>query len=146
MSRTKDSGDGVVQGLAVATGLVGVISLIGGVIAWLLARSQISDEKIVVPEGPYAGSGRQIKGPLSAYAEAEAIKQIALEATGGRSYGEIDSEDPVAPMAKDASLLRASIFTSVLAFGVAAYQMAYGAVLVAIAFALRRMSARTPVR
>jgi len=39
-----------------------------------------------------------------------------------------------------ASLLRASLYTSILAFGLAAAQMALGGALVAVGAALRRLS------
>ena len=51
---------------------------------------------------------------------AETIKLNALAATAGRTYGELGPEDPAAETARQASLIRSSLYTSVLAFGVAA--------------------------
>jgi hypothetical protein len=123
------------------SGLMGVLS---GAVAWIVIRAQIKDEHIVVPGGDRMMAGRSVTGPLTAYAQAEAIKEIALGATGGKTYGELDEGDPLAETALHASLLRASLFTSVLAFGLAAAQVALGAVLVAVGTALSRLARRTP--
>jgi hypothetical protein len=79
---------------------------------------------------------------VTALAQAEAIRRIALAATDGRTYGQLDADDAVADMAMHASLLRGSLFTSVLAFGVAAAEIALGAVLLAIGASLPRLHRR----
>ena len=107
---------------------------------WFTVNSQLRRERIIVPASAGLLPGRDVRGPLTAFAEAEAIRKIALDATGGRSYGELDSDDPASEMAMEASLLRSSLFTSVLAFGVAAAEMSLGGVLIAIASALSRLS------
>jgi hypothetical protein len=119
--------------LVIASGFVSVGS---GMIAWMVVRSQIAAERIVIPESAPHLPGRVVEGPFSAYAEAHAIQRGALAATGGKTYGEIEEGHPSARVALDASLLRASLFTSILAFGVAALQVAFGAVLVVIGTAL----------
>lgn len=121
---------------------VGAARMTAGVAAWITVRSQLSAERIVVPYGRSRLGGRRVIGPISAFAEAEAIKRIALEATGGRVYGELPDGDPVAETALDASLLRSSLFTSVLAFGMAAAEVATGFALVAVGAALARLSGR----
>ena len=68
-------------------------------------------------------------GPFTAYAEAEVINKHALEATGGKTYAELDREDPARQTAMQASFLRASLFTSVVAFGVAAMATVLGIVM-----------------
>lgn len=132
MSRRPDA----VRLLARVVGGAGAVSLAGGVASWLLVRSQIAEERIVVAGSARAFAGRQVKGPFSAYAQADAIRRTALAATGGRTYGQLDEDDPMAPMALNAALLRASLFTSILAFGLAAAQVALGGVLVVIGRAL----------
>lgn len=134
------------RGLTMLVAGAGVTSTITGAVTWLLVRAQLNDERIVVPGAGEHYAGRPVAGPFSAYAEANVIKRLALEATNGKSYGELDEDDPAASMAKDASLLRASLFTSVLAFGMAAAQMALGGVLLAIGAALGRIAHRLPAR
>lgn len=110
----------------------GLAGAAAGAGAWMLIRAQLAAEKIDVPDGAGPCAGRRVTGPRSAFAEAEFIRKTALAATGGRAYGEIEEGDPAGPVARDAALLRASLFTSILAFGVAAAGMVVGAVLAVI--------------
>ncbi len=114
----------------------GVVEMMAGIGAWLTVRSQLSDEKIVVPPSAPRFANKAVRGPLTAFEEAEIIRQITLKATGGRTYGELPEDDPVAELARDAALIRSSLFTSVLAFGVAGMQVALGAVFIAVGAAL----------
>lgn len=122
----------------------GVASAVAGGAAWLTIRSQLAAERIVIPGSSRWLPGRTVRGPITAMAQAEAIRSTASAATGGRTYGELEADDPVAVMAMNASLLRASLFTSVLAFGVAGAQVAIGAVLVAVGTALSSAARRLP--
>lgn len=120
----------------------GIIGMAGGLGAWLVIRSQLAGERIVVPGSSPRFPGKPVRGPLTAFAEAAFIQEAALRATGGRTYGELPEGDPNAAMAKEASLLRASLFTSILAFGVAAAGMAVGFVLVIVGRALAAVPRR----
>jgi hypothetical protein len=71
-------------------------------------------------------AGDEVNGPFSAYCEARVIDKHALEATEGLRYAELDREDPRRQVAQAASFLQASLFTSVVAFGVAAMAIAVG--------------------
>lgn len=126
----------MVERMAGIVGGAGVVGGLGGLAAWLTVRAQLAGEKIVVPNGAARCAGRPVKGPLTAYAEADFIRKSALGATGGRTYSELGEGDPAAPMARDAALLRASLFTSILAFGLSAAGMALGAVLIVVGRAL----------
>ncbi|HEX5148927.1 MAG TPA: hypothetical protein VFW02_07595, partial [Candidatus Limnocylindrales bacterium] len=70
------------------------------------------------------------------FAEADAVRKITLKATGGRTYGEMAEDDPMGRMALDASLIQSSLFTGILGFGIAAMQVALGAVFILIGNAL----------
>jgi hypothetical protein len=116
----------------------GAATALAGAAAWITVRAQLGAERIVVPpSAPWFG-GQVVRGPHTAFAQAEAIRRTAARATGGRTYGEMQADDPMAEMALNASLLRSSLFTSVLAFGVAAAQVGIGAVLVAVGAGLAR--------
>ena len=120
----------------------GVASVLAGAATWLTIRSQLVAEKIEIPASASLLPGRRVTGPITAFAQAGAIRRIALAATGGRVYGELDEDDPLAEMAMNASLLRASLFTSIVAFGIAAAEAALGAVMLAIGTALFRIGRR----
>lgn len=137
---TSGSGPPDVSSLAALVIAVGAARIISGAAAWLVVRSQLSAEHIVVPDGQTRLGGHSVTGPLSALAEAEAIRRIALRATGGRTYSELPEDDPMTETAMNAALLRSSLFTSVLAFGMAAAEVATGVALVAVGAGLGRLS------
>jgi hypothetical protein len=116
----------------------GTVGLTNELVAWLAVRAQLAGEKITVPRGASGFGGKAVRGPLTACAEAEYIRPTALPATGGRAHGELPQGDTTAPMARDAALLRASLFTSIPAFGVAAAGMALGTVLMMVGRGLAR--------
>ena len=81
------------------------------------------------------------------------IQLSVVAATGGLLAGhrsvyaadlpQLSEDDPMAEFARDAALIRSSLFTSVLAFGVAGMQVALGAVFVVIGAALRMLQPAT---
>jgi hypothetical protein len=71
------------------------------------------------------------------------IEQHALEATGGLYYAELDREDPLREVAMNAAFLQSSLFTSVVAFGVAAIAVGMGVVFILIGLGIRDVAERT---
>jgi hypothetical protein len=117
--------------------LVGGVILIGaGVITWFVVRDQLSDEQIVVSDDADNFAGEPVEGPFTAYAEAEVINEHALEASDGQTYAELDQDDPRRETVMTASFLRASLFTSVVAFGVAAFAGGMGLMMIIVGLAL----------
>jgi hypothetical protein len=129
--------------LAILIIVAGAILVVGGVVTWIAVQTQLSDESITVSEDASYFAGDKVDGPLTAYVEANTIEKHALEATGGRTYAELDREDPARQTAMTASFLRASLFTSVVSFGVAAMAAGIGVALILIGWALHSL-ARTP--
>jgi hypothetical protein len=122
--------------LAIIVGVVGAVMIVAGVVTWFVVQDQLAAENIVVSEDADMLAGDEVNGPFSAYAQAEVINKHALEATGGKTYAELDRDDPTRETAMSASFLRASLFTSVVAFGVAAMAVGLGVTLILIAMAL----------
>ena len=127
-----------ISGLIVA--IIGAIMFVGGAATWVLVQSELSGENITVSEDAASNAGKDVNGPLTAYSEAQIIEQHALEASGGKTYAELDREDPVRATVMNGSFLRASLFTSVLAFGVSAMAMALGLVQVLLAVSMRKLA------
>ncbi len=126
-------------------GILGGIALIVvGVVVWTMVSSQLRAENIVVPDDAAAFQGQVVAGPLTAFVQADIIQHHALEASGGKTYAELDREDPVRATMMNASFLRASLFTSVVSFGVAAFAMGIGFLSIIFGAALYRL-ARVPV-
>jgi hypothetical protein len=117
--------------------VVGIIMAIAGVVTWVVVSTTLSDQKITVADDANCAAGDEVNGPISAYCQADIIDQHTLDITGGLTYAELDREDPNRATAMDSAFLQASLFTSVVAFGVAAMAFVVGIVLTLIGFALR---------
>ena len=127
---------GPMRALSIIVMVAGALFVIAGAITWFVVRDQLTDEQIVVSEdAPFLG-GHDVQGPFSAYAQAQAIKDHALEASGGLTYAQLERDDPTRDTVMTASFLRASLFTSVVAFGVAFFAFGVGIVLILIGWAL----------
>ena len=127
---------GRVRVLAVLVMVAGAVLVVAGVGTWFVVQAQLADEKITVSDDADRFAGEDVDGPLTAYSEAETIEKHALEASGGKTYAELDREDPTRETVMTASFLRASLFTSVVSFGVAAMAVGLGVVLVLVGWAL----------
>lgn len=125
--------------------VAGVIFAVAGVVTWFVVADQLSAENITVSEDAEFLAGSDVNGPFAAYAEAQVINKHALEATGGKTYAELERDDPARETAMQASFLRSSLFTSVVAFGVAALATVLGILLVLIGWALREPQPHTEV-
>ncbi|EWT02633.1 LigA [Intrasporangium oryzae NRRL B-24470] len=128
--------------------VVGAVMLVAGGITWFTVQKQLADEKITVSKDADMFAGQPVNGPLTAYAEANVIEKHALEASGGKTYAEMAQDDPKRQTVMTASFLRASLFTSVVAFGVALMAAGLGLVLILIGVALLavRRALRSEVR
>lgn len=118
----------------------GVAMFGGGAVTWNLVSSHLAKENITVAEDAARFAGEKVDGPLTAYFEADIINEHALKATNGKTYAEMDREDPLRTVAMNASFLRASLFTSVVSFGVAAFAMGLGALFFLLGLVLRKQN------
>ena len=119
--------------------ILGVILVIGGAGTYLTVSNTLAQEKITTSKDACLPE-RAVTGPFTAYCEAMVIAKHALDATGGKTYAELDREDPLRQTAMTGSFLRASLFTSVVAFGVAALVMLLGVLFVLVGVALRMLN------
>ena len=135
--------------LSILVIIAGAVFIVAGVFTWFVVRDQLADEKVVVSDDAERFAGWEVDGPFTAYAEADAIEGHAMESSGGKTYAELDREDPTRQTVMTASFLRSSLFTSVVAFGVAFMAAGLGLVLIGIGAALllaaRRLSAALAV-
>ena len=154
--------------------LAGLLMIVAGGVTWGLVQTQLKAEHITVaavtPANPGRLAGKDVAGPFTAYAQANAINEHALEGAGGKTYAQIGA-DATALKAKlkaggasdadiatnpdvmalaatrtttmNGSFLRASLFTSVVAFGVAALVIGLGVLFGLLGFALVRLSSLT---
>jgi hypothetical protein len=128
------------RAIAVIVLVMGAVMIVAGGVTWFMVQDQLSDARITVADDADFLAGDEVDGPFSAYAQAQVIEKHALEATNGKTYAELDREDPLRQTAMSASFLRASLYTSVVAFGVAAMAVGLGIALILIALALMSMA------
>lgn len=131
--------------------IVGILGILGGIalivvglVVWIMVSSQLRAENITVPDDAIAFQGQTVAGPFTAYVQADIIQHHALEASGGKTYAELPQDDPVRATMMNASFLRASLFTSVVSFGVAVFAMGVGILAIIFGWALHRLGS-TPV-
>lgn len=156
------------------TKIVGVLSIIAGFVmaiagiaTYVTVSQQLASENITVPGDAAFLAGDKVDGPFSAFAQADIINKHALAASEGKTYSELGSlateareggDEELAQQYTDqratvmnASFLRASLFTSVVAFGVAALVIGLGILFGLVGWALTsaasaRQPAAIPVR
>ncbi|MDX1658409.1 MAG: hypothetical protein R3343_06285 [Nitriliruptorales bacterium] len=125
--------------------VLGVLMIIGGIATWTLVSSELEAQSITVADDADWFAGETVNGPFDAYSQAEIIEKHALDATDGQTYAELPRDSELRPVAMNASFLRASLYTSIVAFGVAAMAIGMGIVFVLIGLGMRdvRAVART---
>ncbi|PFG32653.1 aromatic ring-opening dioxygenase LigA [Sanguibacter antarcticus] len=139
--------------VAILSMVAGLVLIIAGGVVWGMITSQLKDEEITVSavtdEEPGALAGKDVAGPFTAFAQANAINHHALAGSDGKTYAEIGAEvaglkaadaegnaDQIAALGEqrttvmNASFLRASLFTSVVAYGVSALVMGLGVMFI----------------
>ena len=131
-------------GLVKAAGILGIIGgillILVAVIAWIGVTNQLMAENITIPDDAAAFQGQQVTGPFTAFVQADVINKHALEASGGKTYAELAQDDPVRETVMQASFLRASLFTSVVAYGVALFAAGMGVLSILFGWAIHRLA------
>ena len=121
--------------------IAGVLFVVAGVVTYVVVGSTLSDQKITVSDDAAAFGGQHVDQPWEAYAQANVIGKHADEIAGGKTYAELAQDDPNRPVAMTASFLQASLFTSVVAYGVAAMAAAMGLLFILIGLGMRDVAA-----
>jgi hypothetical protein len=122
--------------LAIITIVAGVVLMIAGTATYFMVQRELADEKIVVSDDAANFAGEPVEGPLTAYSEAMVIKEHASEIADGQTYAQLEQDDPRREAVMTSSFLRASLFTSVVAFGVAALVVGLGVLFILVGIAV----------
>ncbi|UZN02137.1 aromatic ring-opening dioxygenase LigA [Cellulomonas sp. S1-8] len=128
--------------LAIIVLAFGALFAVSGTATWLLVAGNLRAEQITVADDAASFAGELVDTPWEAWAQADIINHHALESSGGLTYAELDREDPARATVMNGSFLRASLFTSVLAFGVSLLVFGLGVVFIITGEALRRIAAK----
>lgn len=136
--------------------IMGILFTITGGVVWGLVTSQLAAEKITVSSDAPFAAGSPVQGPISAYAQAEVINKHALAGSEGMTYAELGAAATAAKNAGDTakadeltkqrttamngSFLRASLFTSVLSYGVCLFAIGVGVTMIITGWAFTRVA------
>ena len=126
--------------IAIVLMVAGVVMIVAGGVTYYVVHRELADEHITVSDDATNFQGEEVTGPFTAYAQATVIKKHAMEIADGKTYAELDQDDPNRDTVMTASFLRASLFTSIVAFGVAFFAFGLGIVLVLVGVALVRVA------
>jgi hypothetical protein len=132
--------------VAVISVIAGVIMIVAGVFTWYVVQRELSDEKITVSDDAENFAGDPVDGPLTAYSQAMVIKEHALDIGAGKTYAELPQDDPKRQTVMNAAFLRASLFTSVVSFGVAALVVGLGVLFILVGLALLGLDKKADIR
>jgi hypothetical protein len=124
----------------------GAVMIVAGGITYYIVHRELSDEHIVVSSDADHFAGKSVGGPFTAYEQAMTIKKHALEIGGGKTYAQLSQDDPKRQTVMDASFLRASLFTSVVSFGVAALVVALGVLFILLGIAFLGVLGKLDIR
>jgi hypothetical protein len=124
--------------------IAGAIMLVAGVFTWFTVKSELAAQKITVSDDADHFAGQAVNGPFTAYAQANVIAKHTKDITGGKTYAELDKDDPKRDTAMTSSFLQASLFTSVVAFGVAFMAAGLGVVLILVGLAIKALAGALP--
>jgi hypothetical protein len=141
--------------------IIGIVSMIAGLVliiaggaVWGMITGQLKDENITISADADMLAGKKVGGPFTAYAQAGVINKHALAGSGGLTYAELGdkakelekagaTEEEVAEVkaqrtsVMNGSFLRASLFTSVVAYGVSALVMGLGLMFILVGYSLK---------
>ena len=148
--------------------IAGAVFLLAGGVTWGAVSSNLKAENISVSPDAKAFGGQVVDTPWEAFAQADIINTHALHATEGKTYAEVSGEamalkdqltadgataDEIAANPEltalngqkatvmNGSFLRASLFTSVVAYGVALFAAGMGVLAILFGWAIHRLAA-----
>ncbi|MGV1007974.1 MAG: aromatic ring-opening dioxygenase LigA [Dermatophilaceae bacterium] len=131
---------GRVRGIGLITMIVGVIFVVAGVLVYADVSKTLGEQQITVSSDAAAFAGQHVTQPWQAYSEAMTISEHASKIADGKAYAQLPQNDPDRQQLMTASFLQASLFTSVVAFGVAFMAAVIGAVFILVGVALRSVT------
>jgi ABC-type sugar transport system permease subunit len=128
--------------IAIVLFVAGVVMIVAGSVTYYIVHRELADEHIVVSDDADNFAGKSVEGPFTAYSQAMVIKEHASEIADGQTYAQLAQDDPRRESVMDASFLRASLFTSVVAFGVAVLVIGLGLLFILVGLAIWALDRR----
>ena len=132
----------MIKAASIIAMVAGIVLVITGIGTWYTVSTTLADQNIVTPDDACL-PGREVNGPATAFCQADIINTHTQDATGGKTYAELDRDDPLRQTAMTSSFLQASLFTSVVAFGISAMAIGIGVVFIFLGLAVMRLVPKT---
>lgn len=146
--------------IGIVLAVLGALFIVVGGTAWGITTSQLKSQNMTVPADSPMMAGKSVGGPFTAYAMQNIINihsmnqsEAASGVEGGATYAELGALSNAAREAGDTEkadkltqvrttvmngqLLRGSIFTSILAYGVSLFAIGVGFALILIGVAVK---------
>lgn len=127
----------------IASVILGVVMIAAGIGTWVTVSTTLGAQDITVADDADCLAGNDVNGPFSAFCQARIIDQHTLDQTGGLTYAELDRDDPLRQVAMNSAFLQSSLFTSVVAFGVAGMAILMGIVFILIGLGMKDVGEKT---
>jgi hypothetical protein len=128
------------RGIGTFVIIMSIVMMVLGVVTYAIVTVTLADQEITVADDARFFAGAKVQDPLTAWSQANTIGKHAEEIADGQTYAQLDQDDPRRDTVMTASFLQASLFTSVVAFGVALLVIGLGFVMLFVGIALRRLS------
>ena len=139
-AEAESRGRGGVRAIGLIVIICGIVFTVAGVVAYIAVQQTLSDQKITVSDDADMFAGKDVAGPFTAYSQAMVIGKHAEGIADGKTYAELPQDDPNRATVMNASFLQASLFTSVVAFGMAAFAAVSGILWMLLGWVLLRLS------
>jgi hypothetical protein len=123
--------------------VLGVVLILAGLGTWIMVSNTLGNQNITVSDDAACLAGDEVNGPFSAFCQARVIDAHTLDTTGGLTYAELDREDPLREVAMNSAFLQSSLFTSVVAYGVAGMARLMGVVFTLIGLGMKDVGEKT---
>ena len=145
MTRTRTLATFASFGTAIALVVAGPVMVVKGLDAKDQVRAELTAERITTPEDASIPNAPVVDAE-TALSQADVIKKHALETSKGKTYAELDREDPARQTLFNAATLRTALLSSVLAWNVANLVIGLGMLLTALSavFLLIGLALRKP--
>src|SRR5699024_1757581 len=81
-----------IKGVGIGSFVLGIIFVIAGIGTWTLVSTTLSEQNITIPGDANYLAGKEVKGPFTAYAQADVIEMHALAGSNGLTYSELGAK------------------------------------------------------
>ena len=124
---------------AILAGLIGIILIVASIGAIFFTYTSIARENITTPADARM-PGKQVRGPLTLYAQADIIRVHMLKMTDGKTYAEMPREDKQRDLWVTSTALTTALNLGILTYGLSALTLLLGCMSVWMAFVFYTLS------